>query len=104
MPGSSRLTHGLDAADARITIDRAVEDTFRFYRDFTNMPRFLGDVMSVDEIGPDTSRWVIQGPLGVHLTWTVRLAEERANELIRYETVSPTGLSTCWEVSFRPGP
>ncbi|WP_410822363.1 hypothetical protein [Micromonospora sp. 050-3] len=34
----------------------------------------------------------------------MRLTEERANELIRYETVSPSGLSTCWEVSFRPAP
>ena len=89
------------SVDACVTINRSVEDIFRFYRDFTNMPLFLGDVLSVEKIGPETTRWTIQGPLGVHVKWTMRLAEERANELIRYETVSPSGLSTCWEVSFR---
>ncbi|MET7668437.1 SRPBCC family protein [Micromonospora luteifusca] len=104
MHGSRRLLRRLDAVDACITINRTVADTFRFYRDFTNMPRFLGDVMAVEQIGPETSRWTIQGPLGMHIRWTVRLTEERANELIRYETVAATGLSTCWEVYFRPGP
>ncbi|MEU7586006.1 SRPBCC family protein [Micromonospora sp. NPDC049230] len=104
MRSSTRPPRGPDAVEASVTIDRTVGDTFRFYRDFTNLPRFLGDVMSVEETGPDISRWRIQGPLGIPVRWTVRLTEEHANELIRYETVAPTGLSTCWEVFFRPGP
>ncbi|MEV4823740.1 SRPBCC family protein [Micromonospora sp. NPDC049274] len=103
MPGSSRRLSGA-AVEAHTTINRTVEDTFGFYRDFTNMPRFLGDVMTVEETGPGTSRWTIQGPVGIHVKWTIRVVEERANELIRYETVALTGLSTRWEVSFRPGP
>ena len=31
------------------------------------------------------------------------MTEERANELIRYETVAPPGLRTCWEIHFAPG-
>ncbi|MBM0232036.1 SRPBCC family protein [Micromonospora sp. STR1_7] len=104
MQRSSRALRDLNAAEACVTIRRTVEDTFGFYRDFTNLPRFLGDVMNVEETGPGVSRWTIQGPLGIPIKWTIRVLEERANELIRYETVASTGLSTCWEVSFRPGP
>ncbi|WP_242624438.1 SRPBCC family protein [Micromonospora kangleipakensis] len=103
MQRSSRPPRDLNAVEACITIQCTVEDTFRFYRDFTNLPRFLGDVMIVEEIGPGTSRWTIQGPMGIRVKWTIRLTEERANELIRYETVAPTGLRTYWEVHFRPG-
>ena len=32
--------------------------------------------------------------------WTVRVTEERTNELIPYETVSPPVLKTYWEIHF----
>jgi uncharacterized membrane protein len=89
--------------EARVTIQRAVEDVFRFYRDFRNLPRFLGDVMAVESIGPATSQWTIQGPLGFRTNWTINVTEERANELIRYETVASRGLRTYWEIHFAPG-
>jgi len=90
--------------EARVTIRRPVEEVFGFYRDFTNLPSFLGDVMAVEPIGPSTSRWTIQGPLGVRARWTIRVTEERKNELIRYETVTLRGLTTYWEIHFAPGP
>jgi uncharacterized membrane protein len=67
-----------------VTISRPVEDVFAFYRDFTNLPKFLGDVMAIEPTGPGTTRWTIQGPLGIKAHWTMRVTEERANELIRY--------------------
>ncbi len=89
--------------EARVTIQRPVEKVFRFYRDFRNLPSFLGDVMAIEQSGPATSRWTIQGPLGIRVKWTIKVTEERTNELIRYETVSPPGLRTYWEVHFAPG-
>ena len=67
------------------------------------MPRFLGDVIAVEQTGPAASRWTIQGPLGIRAHWSVKVTEERANELIRYRTVAPPGLRTCWEIHFAPG-
>jgi uncharacterized membrane protein len=88
--------------EASVTIKRSVEDVFRFYRDFKNLPSFLGDVMAIEQIGPATSRWTIQGPLGIRANWTIKVTEERTNELIRYETVTLPGLRTCWEIHFAP--
>ncbi|HEX8289110.1 MAG TPA: SRPBCC family protein [Pyrinomonadaceae bacterium] len=92
-----------DRIEASVTIRRAVEDVFRFYRDFKNLPSFLGDVMAVEETGPATSRWIIQGPLGIRVNWTIKVTEECVNELIRYETVTLPALRTCWEIYFGPG-
>ena len=90
--------------EARVTIQRAIGEVFRFYRDFKNLPSFLGDVMTIEQIAPATSRWTIQGPLGIRANWTIKVTEERTNELIRYETVAPPGLRTYWEIHFGPGP
>jgi uncharacterized membrane protein len=89
--------------EASVTIRRAIEDVFNFYRDFRNLPSFLGDVMAIEQIGPATSRWTIQGPLGIRTKWTIRVTEERPNELIRYETVTSPRLRTYWEIYFAPG-
>jgi uncharacterized membrane protein len=59
--------------------------------------------MAIEQIGPRTSRWTIQGPLGIRANWTIKVTEERTNELIRYETVTLPGLRTYWEIHFTPG-
>ena len=86
--------------EASVTIRRPIEEVFAFYRDFKNLPAFLGDVMDVEVAGPATSRWTIHGPLGIQAHWTIRVTEERANELIFYETTSVPSLRTCWEIYF----
>jgi uncharacterized membrane protein len=103
MPKSSLPPPSENTIEARVTIQCPVEAVFRFYRDFKNLPGFLGDVMAIEQIGPATSRWTIQGPLGIRASWTIRVTEERTNELICYETVTIPGLRTCWEIHFAPG-
>jgi uncharacterized membrane protein len=90
--------------EATVTIRRAAEEVFSFYRDFRNLPAFLGDVMEIEQIDPVTSRWAIQGPLGIRVNWTIKVTEERTNELIRYQTVAAPGLRTCWKIHFARGP
>jgi uncharacterized membrane protein len=91
------------AIEARVTIERPIAEVFSFYRDFRNLPRFLGDVTTIAPLDASTYRWTILGPLGVRVHWTVKVTEEDANELIRYETVSSPRLRTYWEIHFAPG-
>jgi uncharacterized membrane protein len=100
--GSVHRRRANDMIEATVTIHHSVEEVFRLYRDFRNLPTFLGDVMTVEQIGPVTHRWTIQGPMGIRVKWTTRVTEERTNELIRYETASPA-LRTHWDVRFAPG-
>lgn len=88
---------------ARVTIERPIEDVFRFYRDFRNLPSFLGDVVAVEPTGPATSRWTIVGPFGIRAHWTMKVTEERTNELICYETVTSQTTRTYWEIYFSAG-
>ena len=60
----SWLPLGGEPVQAAVTIRRPVEEVFAFYRDFRNLPRFLGDVMAVEQTGPATSRWTVRGRWG----------------------------------------
>jgi len=103
MLASSSPPRDKHVIEGRVTIHRPVEEVFGFYRDFRNLPRFLGDVMNVEQLDPSTSRWTIQGPLGIRAHWKIRLIEERPNELICYETITSSGMGTRWEIHFEPG-
>src|ERR1700738_3767296 len=89
-------------ASASVTMARPVHDVFEFYRNLENLPSFLGDVMSVEKIGPSLYRWVVSGPFGVEVQWKVRVTELREDSLIRYQTVSR--LSASWTVIFSTMP
>lgn len=95
------MTPDENTIEANVTIRRPVDKVFAFYRDFKNLPSFLGDVMAVEQTGPATTRWTIQGPLGIQAHWTIKVTEERTNELIRYESSPP--LRSYWEIYFAPG-
>ena len=103
MPRTSLPPRDENTIEASVTIHRPVEEVFRFYRNFQNLPRFLGDVWDIEQIGPATSRWAIQGPLGIRTNWTMKVTEERTNELIRYETATSPLLRTSWEIHFASG-
>lgn len=90
--------------ESSIDIERPLREVFAFYRDFTNLPRFLGDVIEIEPMTDTTYRWTIEGPMGVRLHWKVRVTDVRPDEYIRYETIGLPGLlRTYWEIEFSPG-
>lgn len=103
MQGASSPPQAANAIEASVVIHRPVAEVFEFYRDFRNLPRFLGDVTAIEPIGPATSRWTIQGPFGLRVGWTVRVTVESPNDVIRYETVTSPALRTYWTVHFSRG-
>ena len=100
---TDRTSSGKNQIEATVTIQRPVGEVFAYYRDFRNLPSFLGDVMEIEPTGPATSRWTIEGPFGVRVHWTTEVTEERTNELIRYETATASATKTHWEIYFSPG-
>ena len=83
-----------------VVIRGPVRVVYGFYRDFTNLPRILGDVVAVEQITGTTYRWIVAGPLGSLLPMTVTITEQRVNQLIRYQTGGPRPLRGRWELTF----
>jgi uncharacterized membrane protein len=89
--------------DVSVEINRTREDVFAFYADFRNLPTFLGDVMEVEIIGPDRSRWTIEGPFGIRAHWNIQVTEQIPNELIQYQVADSDFATTAWELRFSQG-
>ena len=90
------------AATGAVVIRRPVHDVYRFYRDFANLPRFLGDVVAVVPVADGSYRWVVAGPFGTRVTMLITVTEERADRLLRYRTSGPPLLRGRWQLTFAP--
>lgn len=86
-----------------ITIDKPVEELYRFWRDFENLPRFMRHLQSVRS-GPGRLQWVSRGPLGKNFSWEAEIVEERENEMISWRTLPGSQIENQGTVRFQAAP
>jgi uncharacterized membrane protein len=87
-----------------ITVGRPVNEVYAYWRDVTNFPRFMDHVESIEKLDERRSRWRVTGPAGTSAEWISEIVDERANELIAWQTVGASDLYHTGRVTFRPGP
>jgi uncharacterized membrane protein len=85
------------------TINRSIEDVYRFWRDFRNLPRVMRSLESVDETGEGRTRWRLRAPAGVRIEWNAETTEERENERLAWRSLDGT-VAHQGSVTFRRAP
>src|SRR5690606_38922101 len=91
-------------AQRTITINRPIDEVYRFWRNFENLPRFMRHLESVTQADSRRSRWVAKGPMGLQVEWDAEIVEDRENELIRWASLEGSQVATSGGVEFRQGP
>jgi uncharacterized membrane protein len=91
-------------ARKRITLDRPADALYRFWRDFTNHPKFMERVETVQVTGERRSHWRARGPAGTTVEWDSEVTEERPNELIAWRTLPGASIEHTGSVRFEPAP
>jgi uncharacterized membrane protein len=88
-----------------VTVNRPVEEVYRFWRNFENLPRFMRHVESVQNTGERRSHWKARTPADVTaVEWDVEIVEDRANELIAWRTLGISESSGSSRVEFNVAP
>lgn len=86
-----------------VIVDRPPEDLYSFWRDFTNMPKIMRRLESVQRTGEKTSHWKLTGPGGRTIEWNSEVLEEQPNRRIAWRTIQDsTGVEHSGSVSFSP--
>jgi uncharacterized membrane protein len=94
--------HAMDLK-AAITVRRAPEQVYAFWRDFQNLPRFMYHLGSVEATGDGRTHWKVKAPLG-SVEWDAEVTEERLNELISWRSVEGSKFDNSGSVRFAPAP
>ena len=84
-----------------ITINKPVDQVYRFWRDFENLPTFMTHLDSVATREAGVSHWVARGPAGMKVEWDARVINEIDNKLIAWQSLDGSMVSTAGSVNFR---
>ena len=87
-----------------VNINAPVEQVYAFWTNYQNFPRFMHNVREVRATGNGRSHWTVAGPGGVPISWTAKLTEQIPNQLLAWETLPGSRVSSSGTVRFEPGP
>jgi uncharacterized membrane protein len=81
-----------------VTVNRDADELYRFWRNFSNLPRVMTHLESVTPTMPGRTRWVARAPLGIHLQWEAEVINDRENELIAWRSLPGGGVDTAGSI------
>jgi uncharacterized membrane protein len=87
-----------------ITINRPAPELFRFWRDFSNLPRFMEHLDHVQMLSSTRSVWTAKAPAGMRVKWEADVINEIEGELIGWQSTENADVATAGSVRFVPAP
>lgn len=87
-----------------VQINRPPQELYRFWRDFTNLPRVMEHLESVETLDEKHSRWTAKGPAGSRIQWDAAITEDRAGEAISWQSIEGARVKNWGAVRFTSAP
>jgi uncharacterized membrane protein len=94
--GGSR---GINVFEA-VTINRSIEELYRFWRNLENLPQFMRHLVSVEKATDTISRWRAKGPGGKVVEWEAEIINEVPNQVIGWRSIEGADVVSAGSVNF----
>jgi len=85
-----------------VTIARAPQDVYRFWRELTNLPSFMSAIDNVELLGAERSRWTTRRTAGVRWQWDAVIINDLEPELIAWQSLPGSDVASAGSVHFKP--
>ena len=86
--------------EGNIEVQAPVQTVYEYWRNLENLPSFMSNIEEVRSTGPDTTHWVVKGPLGARLEFDARTTQDEPNSAIGWNTVDGD-VQTSGQVRFQ---
>lgn len=84
-------------------VNRPVNEIYSIWRDFENLPKFMGHLQSVKTIDNNTTKWVSEGFGQIDsISWTTEIVEEVKDKIIRWQSTPNSQINNSGKVTFNP--
>jgi uncharacterized membrane protein len=77
---------------------------YSFWRQLSNLPRFMSHLARVDLLGGGRSHWVAAGPLGHQVEWDAEIINEVDGYLLAWQSLPGADVDSAGSVRFRDLP
>lgn len=99
---ASKDLHGERALIGRaVTINRPATELFAYFRDFTNLPSFMENVVRIDVRDATHSHWVVKAPAGRTVEWDATITEEVENASLTWQSDEGADVPNSGRITFR---
>ena len=96
--------HGDTLVGKTVTINRPKAELYSFWRDFTNLPRFMENVVSVVPVAEGRTHWMVKAPAGKTVEWISVITEDRPDEEIAWTSEEGADVPNSGRIDFRDAP
>jgi len=83
-----------------VTINRPIEQLYRFWRNLENLPQFMRHLESVEKVTDTISHWRAKGPAGMIVEWDAEIFNEIPNKLIAWRSLEGADVVSAGSVNF----
>jgi len=83
-----------------VTINRSLEELYRFWRNLENLPQFMRHLRSVEKMTDTISRWRAKGPAGFAVEWEAEIYNEVPDKLISWRSLEGSDVISAGSVNF----
>jgi len=87
-----------------MTINRSPEELYRFWRNFENLPTVMRHLESVTVHDDRRSHWIAKGPADRRIEWDAEIVNEKANQLIAWQSCEGADIDHWGVVRFVRAP
>lgn len=98
------LAHGDSLAAKTVTINRPRQELYDYWRDLTNLPRFMDNVERIEPLGGNRYRWIVKAPAGQTVEWIATITAERPGEAIAWASEEGADVPNSGCIEFRDAP
>ena len=84
-----------------VTINKPAAELFAFFRDFSNLPHFMENVVSIETRDDKLSHWVVKAPAGKTVEWDARVTGEAPGEYIAWEVEPGADVQNSGRIEFK---
>ena len=87
-----------------VTIGKPREQVYAFWRDFSNLARFMENIERIDVIDERRSHWVVKAPAGKTVEWDATVTEDEPGRRIAWTTGETADVKNSGFVEFKDAP
>src|SRR6185437_465896 len=90
--------------ETSIATAKSPEECYRFWRDIENLPRFMQNLESVQQVDERRFHWVAKSPSSLKLEWDCEITEDRPGSALAWRTLNGAQLPNAGSVIFEHAP
>lgn len=84
-----------------VTINRPAQELYGFWRDQRNLVQVMDNVVSIEPVGPNRSRWTVKAPAGRTVSWESVVTHDVPGREIAWQSAEGADVANSGRIEFR---